>query len=104
MCILQQLPFYNVDIHSEISTSSVLAELYTDPDQSIRDNRYNFPNSSGVKLGHLNIRSINNKKGEVYAFLKEFPYDILSLSETWLDEDTQSTAFNIENYSFERKP
>ena len=39
----------------------------------------------------------------MHAFLKEFPYDILSLSKTSLDEKTQSSAFNIDNYAFERK-
>ena len=104
VCILQQLPFYDVDFHTETSTNmSTLNEICVDRNQSPTDNEYKFPSKSGAKLAHLNIRSINNKKDEVHAFLKEFPYDILSLSETWLDEKTQSSAFNIENYAFERK-
>lgn len=102
-CILQQLPFFDADIHTLNSTIATPTEISDDLSKSINDTEYTFPNNPGVKLAHLNIRSINNKFDEVYAFLKESPYDILSLSETWLQEDTPSSAVRIDNYAFERK-
>ena len=101
MCILQQLPFY--DTESDTPEPSNDSELSIIPNSSFTDDKYTFPSDSGLKIGHLNIRSINNKKDEVHAFLKESPYDILSLSETWLDENTPTAACSIDHYAFERK-
>ena len=60
MCILQQLPFY--DTESDTPEPSNDSELSIIPNSSFTDDKYTFPSDSGLKIGHLNIRSINNKK------------------------------------------
>ena len=57
--IFQQLLFYQSDIPyaSHISQSKL----------------FKFPSQKGLKLSHLNIRSLNNKKDDVELFLKNVP-------------------------------
>ena len=64
---------------------------------------FKCPSQKGLQLSHLNIRSLNNKKDDVELFLKMYPYDILSISETWLNDCTNSNLMNIPKYNFERK-
>ena len=50
-----------------------------------------------------NIRSIFNKIDELSMFIKQFPADIIIVTETWLNNSISSGCINIENYSVFRK-
>ena len=45
--------------------------------------------TKGLKIGHLNIRSLPNKIDEVRIIMNEHHFDILAISETWLWRYTQ---------------
>ena len=62
-----------------------------------------FPKEKGMKIAHLNIRSLRNKRDEFGQFLHNCPYDVMSLSETWLDKDICHNLVSIEGYKLERK-
>ena len=62
----------------------------------------NFPKDKGIKIAHLNIRSLKNKTADLEQFLRSNPYDLLGISETWLDADISSDTISIDGYKFER--
>ena len=52
-----------------------------------------FPLDRGMKIVHLNVRGLRNKT-DLEQFFKVYnPYDIMSLFETWIDEDIRITCF-----------
>ena len=44
--------------------------------------RRSIPKEKGMKIAHLNIRSLRNKRDEFGQFLHNCLYDVMSLSET----------------------
>ena len=62
-----------------------------------------FPISKGMKSAQLNIRSLRNKKVELSLFLESNPYDILTSTETWLDNDYPLGLLSHDEYYFERR-
>ena len=70
-----------------------------------------LPNSiktaSGLKLAHLNIRSLNvitmNKIDQVRILLEDKTIDVLALSETWLMSDVSDEEVYICGYTLYRK-
>ena len=62
-----------------------------------------FPNNKGIKVAHLNVRSMRNKAVELQQVLLNNPHDILCLSETWLDEHSSDDMVSVSGYKFERK-
>ena len=61
-----------------------------------------FPKEKGIKIAHLNIRSLKNKKADLELFLRNNPYDFLGISETWLNPDISNDMIAIDGYKFER--
>ena len=61
-----------------------------------------FPKDKGIKSARLNIRSLKNKTADLEQFLRSNPYDLLGISETWLDADISSDTISIDGYKFER--
>ncbi|XP_019631566.1 PREDICTED: uncharacterized protein LOC109475403 [Branchiostoma belcheri] len=57
----------------------------------------------GVKMIHLNIRSLLPKLDEIRAALINNPVDILTLNETWLDPSIDDNELYIPNYTLYRK-
>ena len=54
----------------------------------------------GLRIDHLNIHSLRNKLDELRLFCNEYKPHVLSLNETWLDENISDdelhlTAYNI---------
>lgn len=66
-------------------------------DDLVYCNNYINTISSDLKIFHLNIRSINKKFSEFCVLLDNFSFlfDIIILTETWLDHDV---GFNIDGY------
>ena len=75
----------SVDIDFDLSTNACT---------SIND----FPKGKGLKIAHLNIRSLRNKVDDLQLYLKENPYEILTLSETWLSENICNSLLQIDGY------
>ena len=61
-----------------------------------------FLQSRGLKVGHLNIRSIYNKIDSLKLLLNEKPFDIFTISETWLNSDIIDGEISIPGYTFSR--
>ena len=58
--------------------------------------------TKGLKIGHLNIRSLPNKIAEVRIIMNEHHFDILAISETWLSDDIPSETVHISGYHLYR--
>ena len=48
-----------------------------------------LPKVRGLKVGHLNIRSMRNKMDDLRILLECDHFDILTMSETWLDKSVK---------------
>ena len=63
-----------------------------------------FPkNIKGLKICHLNIRSLPAHIDELRLILDEYPFDILSLNETRLDDSIPGGEISINEYTIHRK-
>ena len=54
-------------------------------------------------VAHLNIRSLVPKIDNIKQLLRSNKYDILALSETWLDTSVSNNSISIDNYSLVRR-
>ena len=54
-------------------------------------------------ISHLNIRSLRGKHDHLKYLLLNTPFDIFSLSETWLDKSITNAEMSIDGYSLERR-
>ena len=57
-----------------------------------------FNGKKGVHMAHLNIRSLWNKIDLVRQTIKSSNLDMMSLSESWLNESMNSSLINIPGY------
>ena len=58
--------------------------------------------AKGLKLCHLNIRSILNKIDQFRMHFEHSKLDVIALSETWLSSDLCSNILQLENYQLFR--
>ena len=106
-CLLQQLPFWNdLDatlefMANDTDCNDVMFDVNEDRSADINDFALN--DIKGIKLAHLNVRSLVNKVADLQNWLSNNPYDLLGLSETWLTEDHSDSLFSIKGYKFERR-
>ena len=56
----------------------------------------------GLKIGHLNIRSLPRHIDELKILLQENPFDVLWLNETWLNSSWSDAELAIDDYNFIR--
>lgn len=59
----------------------------------------------GLKIGHLNVCSLNPKNPkfcEIYELFERSNLDIIGISETWLGDSFSTAAVNIESFNFVR--
>ena len=66
-------------------------------------NDFDFPTKRGLRISHLNVRSIIHKMDSIRLMLKNKPFDIFSVSETWLNSDILDSELAIDGYSFIRQ-
>ena len=66
-------------------------------------NDFDFPTKRGLRISHLNVRSIIHKMDSIRLMLKNKPFDIFSVSETWLNSDILDSELAIAGYSFIRQ-
>jgi hypothetical protein len=60
----------------------------------------NLTKSRGLKIAHLNIRSIVGKMDSLRMLLKDNPLDILTISETWLKPTISDNEVSLLGYSW----
>ena len=60
-------------------------------------------NTKVFKVAHLNIRSVFPSIDELRLWMKTKPFNILTLSEIWLDESFTENDLSVPGYVFERK-
>ena len=101
ICLMKSLPFYSVDNAEQLKADEHSSKFV--PVCKEKCEFANFPTQKGVKIAHLNMRSVRNKIDELRLFLKNNPYTIFTMSETWLDDDFPTGYLYIEDYDFERK-
>ncbi len=57
----------------------------------------------GLKVSHLNVRSLFPKIDLVRMFISKNPFDVFTLSETWLKPTVTNAEINIPNYLITRQ-
>lgn len=58
--------------------------------------------NKGFVVSHLNVRSIKNKIEEIHKILHFNPIDVLSISETWLTSQVETTLVEIDGFEISR--
>ena len=84
---------------------SISGDVESNPGPASITNSYQasgFLQSRGLKVAHLNIRSIYNKIDSLKLLLNEKPFDIFTISETWLNSDITDGEISIPGYTFSR--
>lgn len=67
-------------------------------------NNFNEYNSAkGLKLIHLNTRSLVKKISEIKIKLNEFKPEIFAITESWLTQQHFDCEYNVNNYTMYRK-
>lgn len=103
-CLMKQLPFYGQEDLSFNPILNVNDCILVEGMSHASPQFFYFPSQKGLKLSHLNIRSLKKiKKEGMEIILQRYPYDILSLSETWLDNFSSLQSLSIPFFVFERK-
>lgn len=59
--------------------------------------------SNSLNIAHINIRSLRNKVDEVRLLLSVCKFDILSITETHLDDTISDRQLEVENYKIVRR-
>ena len=57
----------------------------------------------GLKVAHLNIRSLPKHLDELRLLLQENPFDVICLNETWLNSSWRDAELSISGYNIIRK-
>jgi len=82
-CLSGTLPFHDCSVLSS-------SDEFCQGDDVASVSSYNLPSPpfiySFMKVAHLNCRSLLAKSDEVFMFMRDNCNDIMTLSETWLDE------------------
>ena len=52
----------------------------------------------GFKVGHLNIRSVRNETDDLHLLLEQNSFDVLTLSESWLDNSIHDCEVSMPGY------
>jgi len=61
--------------------------------------------SSGIKMGHLNVRDLTtkNKKQDLEFLINHYEFDIFGVTETWLTPEVDDNEINLNGYQLIRK-
>lgn len=79
-------------------------DIETQPGPVSQAEMYNeLPKVRGFKIGHLNIRSVRNKMDDFRFLLERNRFDILTISESWLNNPIQDCRVSIPGYTVLRQ-
>ena len=62
-----------------------------------------FPKARGLKLAHLNVRSLVNKIDDVRSLVDKNPFDIFTVSESWLNSSISDCEISFSGYTLVRE-
>ena len=62
-----------------------------------------FTQARDLKVAHINIRSVINKTDSLEMLLRDKPFDVFTVSETWLKPEIPDCEVNISGYSCVRQ-
>ena len=89
-----------------ISFSLVAVLIRLSGDDETNPGPFNFEvkecRTRGLKVCHLNVRSLLPKIDSLRLFIRKNPFDVIAISETWLKPSTTTTELIIPNYSLTR--
>lgn len=101
ICLFKELPF-NSDDFEETCNFQINDNPNNIHLDKIPTSRILELNRKSFTVAHLNIRSIRGKFDHVKDMLYNNPFDILGLSETWIDDSIQDSELYIGGYNVER--
>ena len=70
---------------------------------SVVRNFYEFSRAKGLKIVHLNIRSLLPKIEQIRTLLSQYKIDIMTISETWLNSYIDDKLIAILGYTLLRQ-
>ena len=86
------------------NTQDLSEETILITDQTIQNNVHSEAletNRNHLSIAHLNTQSMSSTFDEFQGMLYQYPFDIITLSETWLRNDTNLLQYvPIPGYSF----
>ena len=92
------------DIWVAIMLISLANDIETHPGPSMDSGVFSkMPVTRGLKIGHLDVRSLIHKMDVLNIFIRENPFDIFTVSETWLTSSIIDSEVNLSGYSIVRK-
>ena len=59
-------------------------------------------NQHGLKIAHLNVRSLSQHWDEFQILIQENPFDVMCLTETWLKPNMADSEFHLGGYNLIR--
>ena len=62
-----------------------------------------LPSLRRLNIGRLNVRSLLRKLDKVLLLVQESPFDILTISETWLNHSISDSEVSLSGYSIVRR-
>lgn len=73
------------------------------PNELIQANVTSFGKKNNFKIAHINVRSLNTEFEAFSLYIHDHDFDIVAITETWLNIDNDSTLYSIPDYNFIRK-
>ena len=70
---------------------------------SFKFNMKDFTQARGLKIAHITIRSVINKTDSLEMLLRDKPFDVFTVSETWFKPEIPDCEVNISGYSCVRQ-
>lgn len=72
-------------------------------DVSLTNRNFKTRAPGNVSVAHLNIRSINTGFDEFVNYINDYDFDIVAVTETWLNSEIPVTRYAIPGYKFVRQ-
>ena len=83
--------------------SSGNVERNPGPETISQNGNFKLSTVKGLRICHLNVRSLVNKIGEIRVFCETHLPHVLSLNETWLDSSVNDSEVQLHGYSLVRR-
>ena len=77
--------------------------LFIAGDVSLNPGPDGFPKARGFRVSHLNVRSMVNKMDEIRLLIQSKPFDIFTVSETWLTPSILDSEVSLSGYTLVRQ-
>ena len=107
LCTLKSLPFNNMDIDMEPSSSnsgSSFMNLNNNMQYNFSDRKkYECFSRKGLHFIHANVRSIFHKMSDLKIVAKNSNAAVIGITETWLDSTYTDSCVSIDGYNLVRR-